>query len=1119
MSFVGKKLYVDVQLTMDNIDLANYVFDELQREFGTPVIDTWQKITDFVAEKSGNNITLARLYLENILIQETVTELDLARVSDRLPGSVIAFFNTELEDLKALSEELREIAMLAIAIAATDDYGLLPQDFEERLRLHTTSRVSIEEVLRITGGWLVQQRGLEIGPYSPIFALFATEDYNDELTQASRKLRNNVPAEEVENKPYMMTEANLELSQHLSRPERRPTLGDLAVFNSDNSIDTVSTLPSISRSIDTISDGPFTRRPSFRSNRPSYIGIERTLSQTSDMNLDSISSRLYSITDDEHFGSPPRIDSGDGLVSPYNLDTSAVKSLMKSRTCQDNYLECLEVSQASPSLCIFCHDNVLNVGSTYGDHYTSQQSARAATKHCVFCKELYMDKSGSVPAKFRWTTFRWTIRISAQARSGNRSVTIAFRPITDSQHVTPKQFHFFASNSLITATRASLGPNTSSTYTAPQIQSWIQTCNSSHPYCHKPSTPTFVPTRLLDLQSFDSSSIRLVNTKYENIREPYCTLSHVWGSTKFITTTLWNIEQHLLSGILYADLSKNFKEAIEVVKTLGIRYIWIDSLCIIQDPPGDFKTQGALMHAVYRNSYCNVVAADSESGEGGLFRERDPDEIVLATYTVPYSVNDTMRSVFGNPGQEWKIVSIDLWDGELLRRSIVYTRGWVFQERLLSPRILHFAHGQIFWDCATVSACEALPSGLPTAIDAMAATDRHWRGRLALALSSLPTSKTVSGAIDNESPYTFWDTAVTSYTSCELTSQSDKNVAIWSIAKILRDITGESYAVGMWSKRLVEQLAWQVEDTRKSERSPELQCESPSWTWTSMKGVMVPRSRIAERVYSLRSHKGEDLVFQAEDTKGGRDQMPVLVERALAVKGYIHEGRVRKLSGQGEIRWEFASEKVMMEAFPDEDPDGMSEIYAKCEFLLLAASEVGTGEEMLESSEYDSGDEDFGNESDEIEDNVCGTSSISETNGNENILATTSELEADEEPLDTDSTSTFNFTNHTYHGTGLLVVPLSIYNSMQARNLVRLETSHEVALKKSGPPCCSTWSCALKKDIDGIKAFSEAEMIRGTGEERMGRRYRRVGMVKFEDMDEGTYRLLMREQARDIWLE
>jgi hypothetical protein len=165
--------------------------------------------------------------------------------------------------------------------------------------------------------------------------------------------------------------------------------------------------------------------------------------------------------------------------------------------------------------------------------------------------------------------------------------------------------------------------------------------------------------------------VRIVNTTGQKIKGPYVTLSHSWGEVHPLTLSTGKLGEYMNKGIKLADLSNSFQQAIRVARFIRIRYIWIDSLCIIQGEGSDFGTEGDLMHKVYRYSYCNIAAVDSKGGEGGLFRGRDPGHIVPATF----KANDS-SSLFGQT--TWRILPRDLWDTELLQMH-VYTRGWVFQ--------------------------------------------------------------------------------------------------------------------------------------------------------------------------------------------------------------------------------------------------------------------------------------------------------------------------------------------------------------------------------------------------------------------------------------------------------
>jgi hypothetical protein len=207
---------------------------------------------------------------------------------------------------------------------------------------------------------------------------------------------------------------------------------------------------------------------------------------------------------------------------------------------------------------------------------------------------------------------------------------------------------------------------------------------------------------------------------------------------------------------------------------------------------------------------------------------------------------------------------------------------------MLSRRILHFTRNQIFWDCCTLSASESLPSKIPFVIDSIPRIERHWRARLqATQLGDAPSGPT------DLSLESFWQAAVLNYTSCKLTKQDDKTLAIWSIAKLVRDALngGEEYVIGVWEYYLEEQLSWRVMDPTKASRDEELQIKFPSWSWASVKGVVKTGNRLVilkGRFYTAKDHSGDFLQFKATlDGTNPRDVEPKLAEKSLQICAHM----------------------------------------------------------------------------------------------------------------------------------------------------------------------------------------------------------------------------------------
>jgi len=146
---------------------------------------------------------------------------------------------------------------------------------------------------------------------------------------------------------------------------------------------------------------------------------------------------------------------------------------------------------------------------------------------------------------------------------------------------------------------------------------WITDCVKNHPRCINDSRP-FIPTRLLDVAAFQNSDdIRLVMLDVKLSPTRYVALSHCWGPTTQlpITTTVSTLENRM-QRIKFSHLSQTFQDAVKLVKQLGQHYLWIDSLCIIQDDKTDWAIEAAAMAAVYGNSIFTIFALSSQNSTG-----------------------------------------------------------------------------------------------------------------------------------------------------------------------------------------------------------------------------------------------------------------------------------------------------------------------------------------------------------------------------------------------------------------------------------------------------------------------------------------------------------------------
>jgi Heterokaryon incompatibility protein (HET) len=237
----------------------------------------------------------------------------------------------------------------------------------------------------------------------------------------------------------------------------------------------------------------------------------------------------------------------------------------------------------------------------------------------------------------------------------------------------------------------------------------------------------YYPSRLIDLRShhlvdeisgklLDETKVQLVETKSHQLQGDqegyYVTLSHRWGNNLFTQLRKENFNK-FKESILVKSLPQTFQDAIHFARRLAedkdIRYLWIDSLCILQNDKDDWDRESVQMHQVYSNSYCNLSATAATDCDPGLYFKRDrhhlwENEINLNIEGLR-GARDTRFGLLGTARAESEgkklckiaqssirrciVRDVSFWSGNV-EDAPVNERAWVLQERLLSPRVLHF---------------------------------------------------------------------------------------------------------------------------------------------------------------------------------------------------------------------------------------------------------------------------------------------------------------------------------------------------------------------------------------------------------------------------------------------
>jgi hypothetical protein len=425
--------------------------------------------------------------------------------------------------------------------------------------------------------------------------------------------------------------------------------------------------------------------------------------------------------------------------------------------------------------------------------------------------------------------------------------------------------------------------NAESFSTITHVEELLQTCTSQHPLCQEPlsgSRHRFTyPVRMLEIiKGTTCPTLRLVTMKDSHPR--YATLSHRWKGGEVWKTKTENFPQNCLE-LPYSALSKTFRDAINFSIALDIRHLWIDSICIIQDDDVDWQQQSAQMGMIFERSVCTFAAIDAisdDENDKGLFLDRDmlPVKISIdSSYSVTY---DTLLSDL--PQENAKVdyrrhgtaldveaLSSEAWGAARaivkpehtpfdmsIDRSAWNTRGWVFQERVLSTRMLYFTKEQVFWECAECIESEHHETGpelkKKDAIDLELlgtenTTSSTRRLHRMLRRSKQAHVKATQLPTDDRSPSRFFDTweefqklkawwlITERYSECQLTFTTDRWFAIQGLCEVMRQQFESEIHAGIWDVGIGACLLWQA---RQAPLQPFADFKAPSWSWLALNG-------------------------------------------------------------------------------------------------------------------------------------------------------------------------------------------------------------------------------------------------------------------------------------------
>ncbi|KAF2128115.1 HET-domain-containing protein [Dothidotthia symphoricarpi CBS 119687] len=410
----------------------------------------------------------------------------------------------------------------------------------------------------------------------------------------------------------------------------------------------------------------------------------------------------------------------------------------------------------------------------------------------------------------------------------------------------------------------------------------INNCVSSHSTCRQSHT-TSLPKRVLDVSMKEGSkSIRLHSSHFNEEEQryesgKYIALSHVWGLGRGIPKTTTKSLQSQTNTIPWSTLPRTYQEAIVLTRALGFRWLFIDSLCLVQDDVPTKLEDSIRMDEIYGNAFLTIAATSAtDSGSHPLFPPKTQPFKIQATddkgslfkiYVREQPSHYSFKAPFDDDAHmnDWELPFNTSKEANL--HTPLLKRAWAYTERLLSPRVLHFTKSEMILECRQTYQCEC--GRIEDATFDARATDSIKQEFARLVMETKIQTAELNGnsngngiekridsmatqlattSLNNDSQDAWrrreegiqlWSYIVTEFTARNMTYDYDRLIAIANIAKPLLPTIQSGYVVGQWTSSTLG-LLWYPSDSTRCRRPKGLTGQNvPSWSWASLQGSPV----------------------------------------------------------------------------------------------------------------------------------------------------------------------------------------------------------------------------------------------------------------------------------------
>ena len=426
-------------------------------------------------------------------------------------------------------------------------------------------------------------------------------------------------------------------------------------------------------------------------------------------------------------------------------------------------------------------------------------------------------------------------------------------------------------------------------------KTWHQECLASRQKCTRMlSQKRPLPTRVIDVGDPSRNPRSIVTDGQPG---SWAALSYCWGGQSTFVLNKERSDKFFGGKFPLNRFPKTLRDAITVTRALGLQFLWIDALCIMQDSAEDWAAEAERMKDVYGGATITIAAMNSTSADYGIFKSRS---ISPAACILKWRSSDPIEShnVFLRSSSEF-------WDATM-KNEPLNTRGWTLQESLLAPRTLSYGTQQMIWECLERKVGESGRPVLPgerhrdknfvqTIIaNDFSAWEKMKQAFTRLSLKTVPVDWTAvpnSWVYSHDAMHSRWFAIVEDYTGRNLTVQSDILPALSGLASAFKNLLRDEYCAGLWKSDIIRGMCWTRSQVPKRDfrtiKASEKERDNhhlPSWTWASVIGGRVRNPLENEQTWPFTTVEETAQTLYVRTTPKNKDVFGQIAHAEIAIK-------------------------------------------------------------------------------------------------------------------------------------------------------------------------------------------------------------------------------------------